>query len=145
MNMNLYLFEIDKHWNWFKDRAPTVLTEDLGGFIVIDDDTGTPQAAYVLSDWTATSCVLSVVVNNPLALRHGIMEVAADFVFNVSDRLKIIARVSSGNKKSLKFTRSAGFVELFRIKDGFDIGEDIILFELTKENCRFLKKLKEVA
>ena len=145
MKLGLFLFEKERHWNWYCSRVPTAWAEDMGGFIVIDTDTGTPVAAILMSEWTASTCILSIIIEKPIALRHGLLEVAADFVFNKENRLKALIRVSSKNMRSLNFCKNAGFTEICKIKDGFDLLDDMVFLEIHREDCKYLNSVEEVA
>jgi hypothetical protein len=52
----------------------------------------------------------------------------------------MIGLTPSNNTKSLKFNKKLGFVEVFRIEDGFDEGVDYVIQELRKENCRWINE-----
>lgn len=67
-----------------------------------------------------------------MVLRHGYAEEVFGFVFG-SGRIKIIGQTPSNNAKALKFIKHIGFEEIFRVKDAFDMGVDIVVTELTKE------------
>lgn len=145
--MNLKTYRLDKsiHWIWYTSRIPTNWSENMGGIVVIDTDTGTPQAAALYEDWSATSCVMSVIIDNPMVLRHGFLETAFHFVFNTSGRIKAFARIASKNKRSLNFVKKLGFTQVAVLEDGCELGNDWIIFELKKEDCRYIEKLEEVA
>ena len=51
---------------------------------------------------------------------------------------KIIAAIQSDNSKCIKFALNAGFVLEHIIKDAGSNG-DILLFTMTKEQCRFIR------
>lgn len=53
---------------------------------------------------------------------------------------KIIGLVHSGNEDALKLDNHLGMVHEATIKDGV-IDGDLLIFTMTKEQCRFLRKL----
>ncbi len=145
MNIKNYRFDKETHWGWYTSRIPTNWSENMGGIVTIDTDTGVPQAAVLYEDWTATSCTMSVIIDNPMVLRHNFLETAFHFVFNTSNRIKVFARIASKNKRSLSFVKRLGFTQVAILEDGCDLENDWIIFELKKEDCRYIEKLEEVA
>ncbi len=145
MSLKIYRFDKAIHWSWYTSRIPTVWADNMGGIVVIDTDTGTPQAAALYEDWTKASCVMSVIIDNPMVLRHGFLETAFHFVFNTADRIKVFARIASKNKKSLNFVEKLGFTRVAVLEDGCEVGNHWIIFELKKEDCKYIKYLREVA
>lgn len=61
-----------------------------------------------------------------------------DYVFNQLDLKVLINTVGSGNVKSVRATRHLGFTEFARFPLAWDGEQDLILFELRRENCRWL-------
>ena len=147
MKMRLHLFDKDKHFGWFCEKVPTVWSDSTGGYVIVDEDTDTPQAAILFHRWTNSTCTVAVVIDNPIALRHNLLETAFRLAFIEGARIKVIIEISSKNEKSLVCSKNVGFEEIFRIEDGYDVGDDLVILEMKKENCRFINKeeFKEVA
>lgn len=125
------------HWNWVKERARPLLCEDTCGIIALRD-TGEILAAVVFDSFTVTTCMVHLAIDNPLALRHGLLSEAAHYLFNVRNRIKIFGMTPSDNKRALKFNKHMGWRELYRVKDAYDIGVDYVVQEMTKEECPWL-------
>jgi RimJ/RimL family protein N-acetyltransferase len=51
----------------------------------------------------------------------------------------------SDNVKACKLHKHLGFTEIARIKDAYDVGVDQIVFQMLREDCKYIAKLKEVA
>lgn len=89
--------------------------------------------------WTPNSVTLHVALDKPLALRE-ILKHAFEYPFLKGGRNVAIATVRAGNERIVNLCRHVGFKETYRVKDGFAVGEDIIVQELRKSDCRWLPK-----
>lgn len=130
-------------WGWVQQHERILRVEDTGGIVAIDEEKNETVAAVILDSWTPNGCQAHIIIQNPLILRHGFLEECFDFVFNVSGRGVINGVVKSDNEKALRFDKHIGFEETHRIKDGFDKGIDLIFVEIRKENCRWIKEVRE--
>jgi RimJ/RimL family protein N-acetyltransferase len=50
----------------------------------------------------------------------------------------IISPVESENEKAIKFISHIGFKDAYRIKNGGSNGQDLIIFEMQIENCKYI-------
>lgn len=125
-------------WPWIKSELQIMQHEDTKGITAVDGDSFDILGCVVLDSWTPKTVTAHIVIKKPMVLRHGFLEEAFNFVFNIADREVMIGTVLSNNEKALKFDKKMGFEEKYRIKDGWDKGVDLILIEMRKENCRFL-------
>lgn len=62
-----------------------------------------------------------------------------DYIFRQLKCNAVLNIVHSENHASLRFTAHVGFKEVHRIKGGSYNGNDAVLFEMQKENCRWIK------
>jgi RimJ/RimL family protein N-acetyltransferase len=104
--------------------------EDTRGIVAED---GEIQAICVLDNWSANSCMIHIWINNPFVLKYGFAETIFEYVFG-GGRNKIIGLTPSDNPKALKFIKHIGFVEKYRIRDGYAVGVDFVLTEFTSED-----------
>jgi hypothetical protein len=91
-------------------------------------------AAVVLDSWSETSCTIHIAVEDPLVFRHGFAEEVFGYVFEFANRRVIIGVTPSNNAKALKFNKHIGFREIYRIRDGYDVGVDYVVQEFRKED-----------
>ncbi len=117
---------------------PLILKEDIKGVASVDPDTGEFWGAVVCEDWTVTSVCCHIVLEHPFrALRDGIINEVAEYVFNQDGRIKIIGTVPGDNDAAVKLNKKIGFKEIFRIEEGYDWGIDYIIMELKREDCPY--------
>lgn len=95
-------------------------------------------AAVVLDSWSANSCLSHVVIEDPIALRHGLLETTCLYVFNVKGLGLLTGLTPADNLKALKFNKSVGFRETYRISNGYKPGVDFVLQEMRKDECRWI-------
>jgi len=88
--------------------------------------------------WNGASCQMHVAGEGNWLTRE-LLDATFDYVFNVADLNVVLGLVPASNAKALRFDRHVGFAEVARIKDGTPEG-DLVILELRRENCRYLRK-----
>lgn len=125
------------HWDVLADILPLTLQEDTRGVMALSD-TGQVYGGVVCEDWTETLCCCHIVLADPFrAMRAGLIDAVADYVFTQCGRLKMIGMVPGDNLKAQKLNKHIGFTELYRIEDGYKQGIDYVVMELKRENCPY--------
>jgi RimJ/RimL family protein N-acetyltransferase len=61
-----------------------------------------------------------------------------DYAFNHLNLKVLINYVSADNADSLRFTKHIGFTEIGRAPQGWDGVSDMVLFQLHRDDCRWL-------
>lgn len=92
-------------------------------------------AGVIYENWNRRSIMCHIVVEGRLTRLY--VGAIFNYAFNVCNVEKIIVPVESHNLKSIKLIKNMGFTEEGRIKDSQPNG-DIILYTMTKGDCRFL-------
>lgn len=135
--MNFYPLVIDRDWPWLSQQMRIKLCEDTKGIIAVNDQ-GQIVAAVVLDSWSHASVQAHIWIENPFAIKHGLLHEVSRYVFEDCGRLVIIGVVPGDNAKALRFDQHIGFREVCTIKDGFDVGVDYHILEMRKEDCKWL-------
>jgi len=130
-------FSFEKHGRWAKELIHPLFCEDTKGVVAEKD--GKPVGAIILDSWTKTSVQCHVGVENVMCLRKLQYEVA-DYVFNVCGRKLLIGLTPANNEKAIRINKTFGVKEHTRIPNAFEEGVDYIVYLMTKEDCRFLKR-----
>ena len=125
-------------WLWFKERTHVIWCEDTQG-IVAFDERGI-QAMGVFDTWTVDSCCVHLCVDNPIAIRRGLLHEIGHYAYNVCGRTHLFGLVPSNNEKALKLDRHIGFTEVTRVPDGVRKGVDVVIMRLDKEDCRWIEQ-----
>lgn len=128
-------------WEWASARAECNWCEDTKGVIAYKNLE--IVGAVILDSWSFNSVTIHLAIEDPMTLRHGYPEEVFGYVFNTCGRNIILGATPSDNLKALKFNKHIGFTEVYRVKDGYKVGVDFVIFELRKENCRYIEHGKE--
>ena len=130
-------------WSWFKSRTHTILCEDMRGLVAYEKDL--IVRACVADSFTVDGCNAHIAIDNPLVIRNGILSEFADKVFNEWGRKRIFGLVPDNNKKALDFDLHIGFKEVARVPDAVKEGVGYIVLRMDREDCRWLKNVREAA
>lgn len=90
--------------------------------------------------WNGASCQMHVAGEGNWVSKE-LIRVTFDYVFNVAGLNVLLGLVPSANEKALRFDKHVGFVEVARIEGAHPDGALVVL-ELRRENCRFLRNKK---
>jgi len=129
--------ERTEHWDDLNSDLRHKLREDMTGFVGVDE-TGSILCAAIFDNWTSTSVQVHQVIRNPFVIRHGFFAEVSKYVYVTCDRAIMYGLVRASNKKALKLDLNIGFTEVARLKDAVMFGEDMVILELRKEDCKFL-------
>jgi RimJ/RimL family protein N-acetyltransferase len=133
-----------EHFGWLIERADFTGCSPNFRALEAVNSTGRIMGMTGFDGWTENSVVVSIALDNPLALRS-LIEPTFEFVFTAANRGVLICTVRASNKKSVRLCQKIGFRETYRIRDAVTVGEDLILFEMRREECRYLNGLRKVA
>lgn len=91
--------------------------------------------------WTPTALQMHVWIGNPMALRGGRwLHECFKYAFWTCGKKVAFGVIPSDNQKALDFIWNVGFVELIRLKDGWDSGVDMVINEIRPAQCRWLEE-----
>lgn len=108
------------------------------------DDAGNIRGMVAYDRWTENSCEAHMAVDTPIAWR-ALLFPAFDCPFNHYGRGLILGIIASNNSRSLALAKRFGFRETYRVRDGVKPGTDIVIHEMRREECRWLKQEREAA
>lgn len=116
---------------WFNERTGYVLPANARGLAV-----GAPPRAMVAFDgWKPNSACAHVAIEAPGACRQLLTE-AFRYAFAAVGVL--VAMIRANNRRSIRLARHLGFTEQHRIRDGWQVGEDLLVLEMRRAECRWL-------
>lgn len=126
-----------EHYQWIAARASLILGPHFRALEALDGQ-GNILGMVGYDGWTPNSCSMHVAIENPIAVRR-LLARAFTTPFRLG-RNVLLASVLSTNEKSLKFAKHLGFRQKARIQDGWSDGVDLLILELRRENCRWVKE-----
>ena len=125
---------------WLVERTGCELTPSFRALKAVDG-TGRIHGMVGYSGWTETMCMMHIALEHPAAFRS-LLYWAFRYPFEMAGRQIALASVRAANEKSVSLCKRVGFKEAYRIKDGVLPGEDMIIFEMRREECRFIDHRK---
>jgi len=123
-------------YEWIASRA-TLAVGPLFRAIKAVDEKGNIHGMVGFDGWTPNSVSLHLALDNPLALRS-LLKPGFGIAFDEFYRGVIVVTVLSDNARSLALIPKLGFREVHRIRDGWKPGIDMVLFEMRREDCRWV-------
>jgi hypothetical protein len=121
---------------WIAKRAEVAIGPQFRAIKAVDE-VGRIHGMVGYDGWTGNAVSMHVAIDNPAALRHllvpGFRIPFVEFRKGVA-----LAMVLSTNARSLKLVPRLGFAETHRIRDGWAVGVDLVMFEMRREDCRWL-------
>jgi len=130
--------EYQEEWDWLVERADVVRTEETRGIVAYKGSK--LVGAVAMDNWAHNSCRMHIAVDDMFIFKHGFPEAVYNYIFNTCDKGVIIGITPAHLDKVLRFNRHVGFVEVYRIPDGYEEGIDLVVQENRKENCRYLRE-----
>jgi hypothetical protein len=110
--------------------------------VAIINSQGGPLAAVLYDHWCHNSANVHIWSSGPGALfRKEFVHAIFQYPFEDCGRGVLLGITPGDAKESLALSRALGFKEVYRIKDGWKVGVDLVIKEMRKENCRYLAKV----
>jgi len=132
-------------WANIKTHIDVIPCYDTCGLLCENPETKEFYGAVLFDQMTVTSAQCHLCLPSPImALRAGLMEAAAVFIFWHLNKNMIYGLTPSKNAKALKFNKHFGFREVCRLEGAYAVDEDAIVFEMKKQHCRWLPAHTEV-
>ena len=72
-----------------------------------------------------------------------LLKAAFDYPFNQCGIEKTLGIVNSNNEKAMEYDKKLGFTEKMRFDKLHDDGGDIVVFEMNKADCRWIREQKK--
>lgn len=123
---------------WIVERTSCALTPGARGLAAVDAQ-GRIVGMVVFDGWTESAAVMHVAFDKPIACRS-LLFASFDYLFNQCGRELALGILPSHNEKALAFDKKVGFREAYRVRDGWAAGDDLVLIELRKNDCRWLRR-----
>ena len=71
-----------------------------------------------------------------------LLKSAFEYPFKYCDLQKVFGIVNSNNTKAMEYDQKLGFKEVIRFNGVHDDGGDIVVFEMDKADCRWIRERK---
>lgn len=132
-----------EHFYWLKSRTGCALEDGFRAIEVTDphdvDWCSLCQNWHArikgmtgFTGWTVNSVSIHVAMETPLALRM-LAPASFHYAFREANKRFLVGLTAGDNEKALRLNRLLGFKEVYRHKDGWSDGIDMVLQELRRE------------
>lgn len=127
---------------WLRIRSGWVPTEAARGIVAVTGED--IQGMVVLDEWTPNSARIHVAIERPWLCR-GLTEAAFAYPFLEAGKGLLLATIPADNQRCLALVKRLGFVETHRVVDGWACGVALVMMEMRKETCRYLRHQQRAA
>jgi RimJ/RimL family protein N-acetyltransferase len=117
-------------------------TQDLQALFWVGKDTNEIEWVVGYDGFIGSACQMHVVNLKGKSTPRKLLWAAFDYPFNQAGLSVLLGVVNSKNKAAMRYDKHLGFTELSRIPGAHDDGGDIVLFKMTKDECKWLKERK---
>jgi hypothetical protein len=115
---------------------------DRANAVLIEDEVGGIGAMAIYDRWTKTAVEMHAYSKHPkYVFRPEFCHAIFEYPFVQQNKMLAFAVTPCDNMASVALARFLGFKEVYRIRDGWDSGTDMVIQEIRRENCRFLEKI----
>lgn len=125
------------HFAWIRERTGCGVGPNFRALEAVAED-GRIRGMVGFDGWWGNAAQMHVAIESPGALRALLLP-AFDYLFNFSGKSIALGVVPAHNKRALRFDKHIGFREVYRVRDGWAAGDDMVFLELRKEDCRWLR------
>ena len=124
-----------EHLPWLAERAGITLHPALRALEALQGDRIVAMVGY--DGWMPGACQVHLAVEHPAALRH-LLRHGFELPFVRLGLVSLIGPVEARNGASIRLVRHLGFKLIHRGRGWLGRGRDLCLFEMRREDCRFL-------
>lgn len=111
--------------------------------VIIEDEMGGVGAMAMYDRWTYSAVEMHAYSSSPkYVFNPEFCYAMFEYPFVEQNKMLAFAVTPCDNTASIALARFLGFREVYRIRDGWKPGTDMVIQELRRENCRFLEQIK---
>ena len=114
--------------SWVSYRSIGVLSRDSSQLI----------AGVVYHGYTGSDVIQSIAATSPMWARPEVIRGLLAYPFETLKCRRTTALISESNTRSWKTMQRIGFQQEGRMRQGGDNGEDLLVFGLTRDECRWI-------
>ena len=123
-------------WAQIRPYMDILYVEDTCGIVAEMD--GKIIGAALFDHFTHSGCRGHMLVKHKAVHFSQCWETGFDYVFNIRQRTVVHATVAENNERSVAACERMGFTRIVDLQDGYKDNEALVIFEMRKENCRYL-------
>lgn len=123
---------------WLVERTQCGVTEGFRAIKAVDAE-GRTRGMVGYDAWTENAVQAHMAVDSPMAWRT-LLRPAFAYPFEECGLGLILAVIPADNAKSVRLAKHFGFQEVWKLRDGWAAGVDLMFLEMRRDDCRWLKE-----
>ena len=127
----------ESHYGWLTERSGYQPAPDFRAVEATDGDRILAMIGY--DHFSPNGVQMHVAIESPTAIRS-LPWAAFHYPFIQLGLGVVFGLVAADNARCMSLARRLGFRETHRIRDGYAPGVDVVIFEMRREECRWLKE-----
>lgn len=121
---------------WLVERTSCALSPSFRAIKAIDSS-GRIRGMVGYDGWTVNSVQAHMAVDAPIVWRS-LLRPAFSYPFEEAGKGLLLGIIPAHNATSRRMARDLGFRETYRIRNGWAPGDDLVLHEMTRDECGWL-------
>lgn len=113
---------------------------DQQAILWINDDTGVVEWVVGYTGFVGKTCQMHVVSFTRTFTPRKLLRAAFDYPFNQVGCEVVFGVVNSKNKLAMRYDKHLGFTEAIRFPEVHEDGGDLVVFQMKKAECRWIKE-----
>jgi hypothetical protein len=129
-----------EHFQYLHERAGVAITPTFKAIEAVDEK-GIVHGMFGYDGWTRNAVVMHVALDSPAALRT-LLYPAFGYPFLQLGLGIALCAIRGDNVRSIRLTEHVGFKRVYTVRDCFGGGVDQMIYEMRREDCRWLAQRK---
>jgi len=121
---------------WIEEQTQAALSKHASA--VVADEGGKIVGMVAFDSWTESAATGHMAVVRP-SVWCRLLGPAFDYVFRQQKRWILYGVIPADRHRALRFVEGIGFRIRSKLPDGWARGVDMIVWEMRREGCRFLR------
>jgi hypothetical protein len=124
-------------WAWLNERIDIPWSSDFRAIGLVKNDCLVAVAGY--NCFAGRTCHTHIAILPGASVSKEFLKAGFEYPFEQCDLLRLYAWMDEADVQPLNLDLKLGFEIVHRVPNGAVSGADLLLIELKRENCRFLK------
>lgn len=128
----------EKLWAWLDSRIKLDYSADFRAIGLVVGDCLTAVIGY--NGFNGRSCLMHSAIDDPSAITRTFVQEMFRYPFEQMGLTHVLAVVASDNTRALEIDLRVGFREVHRLNGAGLSGADLIILEMKREDCKWLRR-----
>lgn len=133
---------LDKLWAFINARTGCQWSSDFRAIGIVRDDCLKAVIAY--NGFTGRMCFMHSAIDDPSVINRTFVRAIFEYPFVQLGLSHVVALVEEDNQRALDIDKRCGFRETHRLEGAAMNGGDLIVLEMRRNDCRWIRHGKEL-